>query len=60
LFPSLRRAAKIRGGASAVPSPGKTTAATAIDKGSPTPIRQDKQMPNTASALLDSRRTMGR
>jgi hypothetical protein len=33
---------------------GQTTASTIIDKGSPTPVRQDKQMANTALALLDT------
>jgi hypothetical protein len=54
LFPSLRHQAKIRGGPPAVPSPRQAAASTIIDKDSPTPIRQDKQMPNTASALLDT------
>jgi len=34
--------------------PGQATASTIIAKGSSTPIRQDKQMPNTALALLDT------
>jgi hypothetical protein len=32
----------------------QTAASTIIDKGSPTSIRQDKQMPNTALALVDA------
>jgi hypothetical protein len=54
LFPSLRHAAKIRGGPPAVPSPGQATASTTIDQDSSTPVDQDKQMPNTALALLDT------
>src|SRR5437016_13386856 len=46
VFPSLRHAAKIRGGPRAVPSLRQTTASTTIDQGSSTPTRQDKQMPN--------------
>jgi hypothetical protein len=53
LFPLLRRAAKIRGGSPAVPSPGGLRL-NGHHKGSPTLIRQDKQMPNTALALLDT------
>jgi hypothetical protein len=45
---------QIRGGQPAVPSPGQGTASTIIAKGSPISIRQDKQMPNTALALLDT------
>jgi hypothetical protein len=54
MFPSLQHAAKIHGRPPAVPSPGQTAASTIIDKGSPISIRQDKQMPNTALALLDT------
>src|SRR5437762_5993903 len=45
---------KFAAGHPSVPSPGQTTSSTIIDKGSPTSIRQDKQMPNTALALLDT------
>jgi len=35
------------------PIAGQATASTVTDKGSSTSIRRDKQMPNTALALLD-------
>jgi hypothetical protein len=54
MFPSLSCAAKIRGRQLAVRSPGQAAASTIIAKGSSTPIRQDKQMPNTGSAPLDT------
>src|SRR5439155_3872800 len=54
IFPSLRCSAKIRGGPPAVPSPGQDTVSTVTDKDSSSPVRRDKQMPNTALALLDT------
>jgi hypothetical protein len=54
VFPFLQHATKNCGGPPAVASPGQTTASTIIGKDSPTPVRQDKQMPNTALELLDT------
>jgi hypothetical protein len=54
MFPSSRCAAKNRGGPPAVNRSRQATASTTIDQGSSTPTRQDKQMPNTALALLDT------
>jgi hypothetical protein len=50
----LRHAAKIRGGPPAIPSPRQSAAPTIIDKVAQPPSGGDKQMPNTASALLDT------
>jgi hypothetical protein len=53
-FPCCDARPKFAGGPPADPSSGQATASTAIDQGSSTHTRQDKQMPNTALALLDT------
>jgi hypothetical protein len=54
VFPSLRHAAKIRGGAAGTSAAGAICRFNIIDKVAQPPSGGDKQMPNTASALLDT------